>query len=69
MWSWLYIMVDMLDGGLPWRADGRDADTIERETAKEVAMELKQDCLRDPSLLTTHVKCPGASPLPAQILG
>ena len=62
LWSWLYMMVEMLDGALPWRSE-RDT---EKEMAKEMAAELKAECLQDPSLLTTGMQCPGMHTLPAE---
>lgn len=63
LWSWLYMLVEMLDGALPWRPekgeDARDADAVDKEAAKEMAQELKGECLDDPKLLTTEVNCPG----------
>lgn len=60
LWSWLYMMVEMLDGALPWRPE-RDLKETEKDIAKEMAAELKAECLQDPSLLTTETQCPGLS--------
>lgn len=53
-------MVEMLDGALPWRPDRGDLREAEdKESAKEMAQQLKSECLQDPRLLTTDVECPG----------
>lgn len=51
LWSWLYVLVELLDGTLPWRAEAGD---------RSLALALKQDCLRHPEHLTSNVPMPGA---------
>ena len=75
MWSWLYVLVEMLDGGLCWRigkdkADRRVEDAsrhlnskhmdAEKQKKKEIALKRKQAALTDPDLLTGNVVLPGA---------
>ena len=62
LWSWLYMLVEMLEGALPWRVDrveNQSFDAAEKEAAKELALEMKQQCMENPSLLTTNAACPG----------
>ena len=62
LWSWLYMLVEMLDGALPWRVervDNQSFDAAEKEAAKELALEMKQQCMENPSLLTMDAACPG----------
>ena len=75
LWSWLYVLVEMLDGGLCWRigkdkADRRAEDAsrhlnskhldAEKQKKKEIALKRKQAALTDPDLLTANVVLPGA---------
>lgn len=75
LWSWLYVLVEMLDGGLCWRigkdkADRPAEDAIrqlnskymdaEKQKKKEVAVKRKRAALADPDLLTGNVVLPGA---------
>ena len=61
LWSWLYMLAEMLDGGLPWRSErvDRDFDAAGKESAKEVALREKQACMQNPQRLTTTVPLPG----------
>ncbi|DBA86692.1 TPA: hypothetical protein ACH3X1_005146 [Trebouxia sp. C0004] len=75
LWSWLYVLVEMLDGGLCWRigkhkADRRAEDATrhlnskhmdaEKQKKKEIALKRKQAALTDPDLLTANVVLPDA---------
>jgi hypothetical protein len=75
LWSWLYVLVEMLDGGLCWRigkdkADRRAEDAsrhlnskhmdAEKQKKKEIALKRKRAALIDPDLLTANVVLPGA---------
>jgi hypothetical protein len=50
LWSWLYIMVEMITGTLPWRSDeGRDREQVHHHSP------VKQQACRDvASTLTTQ---------------
>ena len=71
LWSWLYMVVEMLDGGLPWRAgspalgSGAPQDMVPREVPKEAALRKKQLCLREPSNLSSRMPLPGVAPAPS----
>ncbi len=43
MWSWLYIVVEMLEGSLPWRTSSGDASAGSEHSPKETAQRLKQE--------------------------
>ncbi|DBA79844.1 TPA: hypothetical protein ACH3X2_007681 [Trebouxia sp. C0005] len=74
LWSWLYVLVEMLDGGLCWRigkdkADRRVEDAsrhhskhmdAEKQKKKEIALKRKRAALTDPDLLTANVVLPDA---------
>lgn len=60
LWSWLYIVVEMLEGNLPWRAASGDASAGSEHSPKETAMRVKQDALNDPNHLCCSGKAPGA---------
>ena len=75
LWSWLYVLVEMLDGGLCWRIGKDKADRpaedasrqlnskhmdAEKQKKKEVAVKRKRAALTDPDLLTGNVVLPGA---------
>ena len=51
LWSWLYVLVELIDGTLPWRVEAGD---------RSLAAGLKQECMRDPEQLTSNVPMPGA---------
>lgn len=59
LWSWLYVMVEMLDGGLCWRPDRDRLQGDDKQKKKELASIKKQAALRDPALLTSLVELPG----------
>lgn len=59
LWSWLYVIVEMLDGGLCWRPDRDRLQADDKQKKKELASIKKQAALRDPALLTSHVELPG----------
>mmetsp|Transcript_12 Transcript_12/g.20 ORF Transcript_12/g.20 Transcript_12/m.20 type:complete len:607 (-) Transcript_12:283-2103(-) len=60
LWSWLYCVVELLEGTLPWRADaaaaaaasaagGREQETLGRDSRERVR-QLKQQCAASPDL-------------------
>lgn len=74
LWSWLYVLVEMLDGGLCWRVGKDKADRqaedatrhqngkhmdAEKQKKKEVALKKKRAALAEPELLTANVEVPG----------
>jgi hypothetical protein len=67
LWSWLYILVEMLEGTLPWRMISPDsnsaAGTSAEHNPKSIAMHMKQRCLEDPQQLASSGSVPGASVL------
>ena len=74
LWSWLYVLTEMLDGGLCWRIG---KDKVERQAQdasrhlnpkhvdpdkqrkKDTALKMKRAALTDPDLLTANVVLPG----------
>ncbi|KAL3145384.1 hypothetical protein ABBQ38_001634 [Trebouxia sp. C0009 RCD-2024] len=73
LWSWLYVLTEMLDGGLCWRmakdkADRQAEDATrranpkhvapEKQRKKDVALKMKRAALADPDLLTANVVLP-----------
>ena len=74
LWSWLYVLVEMLDGGLCWRlgkdkADRQAEDASrhlngkpmdpDKQRKKEFALKKKRAALTNPDLLTATVVVPG----------
>lgn len=70
LWSWLYVLTEMLDGGLGWRMAKDKADrqaedpnpkhvAPEKQRKKDVALKMKRAALADPDLLTANVVLPG----------
>lgn len=59
LWSWLYIVVEMHEGNLPWRAASGDASAGSEHSPKETAMRMKQQALDDPHVLSATGKLPG----------
>jgi hypothetical protein len=59
LWSWLYVMVELLEGTLPWRVA---ADAAERDPARDrdLAMRLKEQCMHCPERLASLAPLPGA---------
>lgn len=51
LWSWFYMVVELLSGTLPWRAE-RDGEN------KEWVLKRKQECLREPRMLFTTTETP-----------
>ena len=60
MWSWLYIVVEMLEGSLPWRTSSGDASAGSEHSPKETAQRLKQEALENPHILSISGKLSGA---------
>lgn len=60
LWSWLYIVVEMLEGTLPWRTSSGDASANSEHSPKETAQRLKQEALENPQILSTSGKLSGA---------
>ncbi|KAK9906526.1 hypothetical protein WJX75_003368 [Coccomyxa subellipsoidea] len=60
LWSWLYIVVEMHEGNLPWRAASGDASAGSEHSPKETAMRMKQQALDDPHVLSATGKLPEA---------
>jgi len=54
LWSWLYILVEITDGTLPWRRDPRDEGDLDRE----VILQTKQRCQEFPAELTSSTELP-----------
>ncbi|CAL8462189.1 g1720 [Coccomyxa elongata] len=52
LWSWLYIVVEMLEGTLPWRTSSGDASANSEHSPKETAQRLKQEALENPHILS-----------------
>lgn len=50
LWSWLYVLVEMLDGTLPWRKSSADRGATQR---------VKEECVANPERLCSHVVMPG----------
>lgn len=62
LWSWLYILVEMLEGSLPWRMNGSKSggsETSAETDPKSAAMRLKKRCLEEPDQLSVTGKLPG----------
>ena len=67
LWSWLYMLAEMLNGHLPWKdagkaaTNGRPAGSPEeqKQVEKQTVLEAKLACLADPSLLFTIAPLPG----------
>lgn len=74
LWSWLYVLTEMLDGGLCWRigkdkAEGQAQDASrhlnpkhvdpDKQRQKDTALKMKRAALADPDLLTANVVLPG----------
>eukprot|EP00878_Enallax_costatus_P020656 GHUV01021844.1.p1 GENE.GHUV01021844.1~~GHUV01021844.1.p1 ORF type:complete len:498 (+),score=214.25 GHUV01021844.1:903-2396(+) len=57
LWSWLYMLAELVDGGLPWRPDkdGGDASQID----KQWVLHKKEECVQQPHLLCRSVQIPG----------
>jgi len=73
LWSWLYLLVEMLAGGLPWREPGgrgepgdggEPGDAPGREAAKAAVLAHKQRCLARPADLGGGAPLQGAPPPP-----
>ncbi|KAK9843205.1 hypothetical protein WJX74_008685 [Apatococcus lobatus] len=66
VWSWLYMLAEMLNGHLPWKdagkaaTNGRAAGSPEeqKQAEKQTVLEAKLACLADPSLLFTITPLP-----------
>ena len=74
LWSWLYVLTEMLDGGLCWRIgkdkaerQAQDASRrlhpkhvhLDKQRKKDTALKMKRAALADPDLLTANVVVPG----------
>eukprot|EP00887_Chlorella_sp_A99_P003946 scaffold11.g3946.t1 len=76
LWSWYYMLAELVDGSLPWRAD-RDAaatggghpDAAQARAggraggaagAREQILAAKKECMADPGRLFSAVPCPPA---------
>lgn len=59
LWSWLYVMVEMLDGGLCWRLEKDKHD--DKQKRKGLAMAKKQAAFSNPAALTAQVELPGVT--------
>ena len=67
LWSWLYMLVEMLAGGLPWRDPGGRGEAAEagdgaeaaRDAAKAAVLAHKQRCLARPAELGGGAALPG----------
>ena len=59
LWSWLYVIVEMLDGGLCWRLDRDKQQGDDKQKKKELALLKKQAAFQNPMLLTAQVELPG----------
>jgi serine/threonine protein kinase len=60
LWSWFYMVVELLEGTLPWRVD-RDAispNETALSEAKVVAAERKRECTQSPDLMFASGSCP-----------
>ena len=77
LWSWLYLLVEMLAGGLPWREPGgrgepgdggEPGDAPGREAAKAAVLAHKQRCLARPADLGGGAPLQGAPPPPGIFL-
>ena len=71
LWSWFYILAELVEGGLPWRADreaaaGPGADgqlpSQPQGGGKEQILASKLQCISDPALLFSAVPCPKVRP-------
>ncbi|KAK9817868.1 hypothetical protein WJX72_003406 [[Myrmecia] bisecta] len=67
LWSWLYMLVEMLNGSLPWRTERSGVTDSEQESPedrkendKRATLQQKQHCIAHPEDLTTHVALPDA---------
>lgn len=68
LWSWLYIVVEMLEGTLPWRTSSGDASAGSEHSPKETAQRLKQEALENPHILSMSGKLSGALPAVCAVL-
>ena len=74
LWSWLYVLTEMLDGGLRWRVgkdkverQAEDASrclnpkhmSVEKQRKKDIALKQKTAAIAEPDLLTSNVVAPG----------
>ena len=60
LWSWLYILAELVNGGLPWRSGGEGGAESDRERGSPAAMlQHKLRCIEDPALLTPAIPLPG----------
>lgn len=65
LWSWLYMLVELLQGHLIWRENrppGKRASGSDDE-AKKTAHRMKLRALSDPNALFATGVCPGQSSL------
>jgi len=61
LWSWLYVVVEMVTGTLPWRSDvGGQRDAVRD---KELAVRVKRECMAMPARLAGE-----GPPLPAPLV-
>lgn len=74
LWSWLYVLTEMLDGGLCWRIGKDKAERQaqdgsrhlnpkhvdpDKQRKKDTALKMKRAALAHPDLLTANVVLPG----------
>ncbi len=53
LWSWLYVLVEMLAGTLPWRRSTADRGATQRT---------KEECVANPERLCSQILMPGTPP-------
>lgn len=58
LWSWLYVVVEMVSGTLPWRSEGGVPRDAARD--KELAVRLKRECMEAPEQLAANGHLPPA---------
>jgi serine/threonine protein kinase len=74
LWSWVYVLAELIDGSLPWRLDRQQQqeqqEQLEREEVaqqqhdiKEETYRKKQHCMSTATDLTTSVPLPGGGQL------
>ena len=64
LWSWLYVVVELLEGTLPWRAIPRVEGLREQdERFREAVVAAKQQCMAEPARLVPSIPQAGEAPL------
>ena len=69
LWGVLYITVECLAGGLPWRyPDPNASESVVRVTKKEDIINLKEECIADPTKLMPVTRAGAGEKLPVPLV-